>query len=265
MGVSGTACPGCIVEIFSDDEDEGRIYEGAVTADGSGDWAWTRIPTGRYVTATATDGDGNTSAFSAPVAVPEPTPTSTPTATATATMTPSPTPTPTSTPTSTPTPTATPTAGPCPDAYEPDDEWLQARTIVVGGAAQSHNHYRIDDVDHVKFPALAGETYTMRTFNLGGRPDNHTTLTLYDVDGTTQLAYNDEHPSEEPGASRIVWQAPDLGTYFLKAAQFNPSASGCELTYSLEVMLGTPTATPTPTPRPSPYSIYLPLVLRSGS
>jgi hypothetical protein len=123
----------------------------------------------------------------------------------------------------------------------------------------------------------------MRTFNLGGRPDNDTTLTLYDVDGTTQLAYSDEHPLEEPGASRIVWEAMDTGTYFLKAAQFNPTVGGCELIYLLEVIHGTPTptATPTPTPTATPAPtptatptptgtvtppsnlIYLPVVLKS--
>jgi len=30
--VSGTACAGCTVEIFSDTEDEGRVYEGSVVA-----------------------------------------------------------------------------------------------------------------------------------------------------------------------------------------------------------------------------------------
>ena len=183
------------------------------------------------------------------------------------TPTPTPTPTPTQTPTVTPsytpngTPTVTPTAMPCPDAYEPDDELLQARSIVVGGLPQAHSFHPTGDVDFIKFAALVSETYTMRTFNLGGRPDNDTTLTLYDVDGTTQLAYNDEHPLEEPGASRIVWEATGTGTYFLKAAQFNPNVGGCELIYLLEVLHGTPipTSTPTPTPR---WKIYLPLVMK---
>jgi parallel beta-helix repeat protein len=64
--VSGTACPGCTVELFSDEEDEGRIYEGTVIADDSGNWTWTGSPTGPYVTATATDAAGNTSPFSDP-------------------------------------------------------------------------------------------------------------------------------------------------------------------------------------------------------
>ena len=190
-----------------------------------------------------------------------------PTPTPTHTPTPTDTPTPSCTPTDTRTPTVTPTAMPCPDTYEPDDEQLQARSIVVGEPAQAHNSHPAGDVDFVKFAALAGETYTMRTSNLGGRPDNDTTLTLYDVDGTMQLAYNDEHPLEEPGASRIVWEAMDMGTYFLKAAQFNPDVGGCELTYLLEVMRGMPTPTGTPTPTSTPvvtpaYRVYLPLVLK---
>jgi hypothetical protein len=59
---------------------------------------------------------------------------------------------------------------------------------------------------------------------------------------------------------------PDLGTYFLRAAQFNPSVGGCELTYSLEVMLGTPipTATPTSTLTPTPSRLFLPLIVRGA-
>jgi hypothetical protein len=64
--VSGTACPGCVVEIFSDEEAEGQVYEGFTSADGSGNWMWTGELVGPYVTATATDGAGNTSPFSAP-------------------------------------------------------------------------------------------------------------------------------------------------------------------------------------------------------
>lgn len=107
--------------------------------------------------------------------------------------------------------------------------------------------------------------YVMRTFNLGGRPDNDTTLTLYDVDGQTQLAYNDEHPLEEPGASRIEWEATSAGTYFLRVAQFNPAIGGCELTYLLEVIRGTPTPTPTPTPTSTPTATRTPTPSATGT
>lgn len=66
--VSGTACPGCTVEVFSDAEDEGRIYEGSVVANAAGAFTFTKPAglTGPHVTATATDSSGNTSEFSTP-------------------------------------------------------------------------------------------------------------------------------------------------------------------------------------------------------
>jgi len=66
--VSGTACPGCIVEIFSDEEDEGRFYEGSTIADTSGAFAFSKEspPIGPNIATTATDSGGNTSEFSTP-------------------------------------------------------------------------------------------------------------------------------------------------------------------------------------------------------
>jgi len=63
---SGTACPNCTVELFSADDEEGRIYEGTTTADGGGTWLLTvgHPLAGPNVTATATDAAGNTSPFS---------------------------------------------------------------------------------------------------------------------------------------------------------------------------------------------------------
>jgi hypothetical protein len=70
---------------------------------------WSISP-GDYLTALATDPDGNTSEFSACLVVPEAPTTPTPTATATSTPTATPTATATSTPTITPTATASPPA-----------------------------------------------------------------------------------------------------------------------------------------------------------
>ncbi len=64
--VSGTALPNSTVELFSDDDNEGRIYEGTTTTDNSGNFQWTGTPAGPNVTATVTDTDGNTSQFSQP-------------------------------------------------------------------------------------------------------------------------------------------------------------------------------------------------------
>jgi CSLREA domain-containing protein len=62
--VDGIACAGCRVEVFTDLDGEGAIYEGATTADEHG--AWTASVGGllAFLRATATDADGNTSPFS---------------------------------------------------------------------------------------------------------------------------------------------------------------------------------------------------------
>jgi CSLREA domain-containing protein len=65
---SGTACSNCFVDVFSDSIDEGRVYEGSVQANGGGAWSFVGAVSGPFVTATATDANGNTSEFSAPVA-----------------------------------------------------------------------------------------------------------------------------------------------------------------------------------------------------
>ena len=73
--IRGTALSSSIVEIFSDKEDEGRVFEGSTAADEKGNFAF-RMPVGRFtgpnVTATATDAEGNTSGFSPPESPPAP-------------------------------------------------------------------------------------------------------------------------------------------------------------------------------------------------
>jgi hypothetical protein len=77
--VSGTACPGCAVELYrahhepgsADDEGSVPVLVGLVGADGSGDFAFEAPPVapGDWLTATATDGAGNTSEFGPSVRV----------------------------------------------------------------------------------------------------------------------------------------------------------------------------------------------------
>ncbi len=68
--VRGTACAGCVVEVFVADSDpsgygEGRTFLGSSAADSSGRFTVTvsGIAAGQMVTATATDSNGNTSEF----------------------------------------------------------------------------------------------------------------------------------------------------------------------------------------------------------
>lgn len=67
--VAGTAVAHAKVEVFSDADGQGAVFEGATTADAAGNWSLSKPEgfTGPYVTATATDTLGNTSEFSSPV------------------------------------------------------------------------------------------------------------------------------------------------------------------------------------------------------
>lgn len=61
----GKACKNCMVDVFSDADGEGAVYEGSTMASGgSGAWSFPGPVTGPFVTATATDASGNTSEFS---------------------------------------------------------------------------------------------------------------------------------------------------------------------------------------------------------
>ncbi|MGB3716200.1 MAG: hypothetical protein WA996_17405 [Candidatus Promineifilaceae bacterium] len=66
--MTGATCPRCTLEIFSDDDDEGAIYEGRTTADGTGYFTFSKGAsfTGPHLTVTTTDIDGNTSRFMSP-------------------------------------------------------------------------------------------------------------------------------------------------------------------------------------------------------
>jgi len=68
VNVIGTACPGCTVELFENDDTdgEGETFLGITTADGDGDFSLTVSSLGDpYLTATATDPVSGTSEFSA--------------------------------------------------------------------------------------------------------------------------------------------------------------------------------------------------------
>lgn len=64
--VEGWACANCTIEIFSDNSDEGAVYEGRAVAENTGAFIFTKGSAfnGPRLTLTATDADGNTSGFS---------------------------------------------------------------------------------------------------------------------------------------------------------------------------------------------------------
>ncbi len=71
--VTGVSCGSCVIEVFSDQGEQGRVFEGTAVAGTDGTFTVNAFPltlTGPNVTATATDPGGSTSGFSPPVRVP---------------------------------------------------------------------------------------------------------------------------------------------------------------------------------------------------
>ncbi len=67
--VTGTTCPNCTVDIYTDYEDEGMYYEGSAVAGIGGNFTFSGSLFGPWLTATTTDAHGNTSEFTAPIPV----------------------------------------------------------------------------------------------------------------------------------------------------------------------------------------------------
>ena len=120
-----------------------------------------------------------------------------------------------------------------PDGYE-DDNDIESASIIHLGDAQRHNIDKPNGQDWVKFDAQAGTTYTLKTYNLGNASDTY--IYLYDTDGTTLLASNDDYGGSL--ASQIQWQAPTTGTYYFLIRHWNPNASGCSTGYTLTIQTG---------------------------
>jgi len=138
-----------------------------------------------------------------------------------------------------------------PDAYEGDDIPADAQPIVLG-ETQHHNFDSLSDQDWIKFTAQGGVTYTIQTSDLGPAADTY--LYLYDTDGTTLLAANDDYGGSL--ASQIEWSPPITDTYYVLVKHWNPNVSGCGTTYTLSVE---------EVQQQINRVVYLPLVLRNSA
>jgi uncharacterized repeat protein (TIGR01451 family) len=104
--------------------------------------------------------------------------------------------------------------GSCPaDVYEPDDTYLTASPLNPGPAVQ-HDFCGGDPADWHAITVERGYLYTFTTAATGARAD--TFLALFDQDGTTLLAANDDFAGTTAFSSQIVWTAPASGTYYLR-------------------------------------------------
>jgi len=149
------------------------------------------------------------------------------TATPTATHTPTRTPTSTATPTRTATPTTVPAGA---DSFEIDNTCVQAKSISVGGGAQSHTFHVGNDVDWVRFTAQANKTYIIQVENVGAKAD--AVLFLHDTcasDPTT--SGNNAFGS----TVRLEWDSVKNDDYFIRLQQFDSTFFGADANYTISV------------------------------
>ena len=116
------------------------------------------------------------------------------------------------------------------DSYESDNTAGTASTINLG-QTQTHNFDKMGDQDWIKFTAEGGQTYILSTSNLGTSADTY--LYLYDTDGASLLASNDDFGGTL--ASGIEWTAGKSGTYYLLVKHWNPSVGGCGTSYDFSI------------------------------
>jgi hypothetical protein len=135
------------------------------------------------------------------------------------------------------------------DAYESNNTAATAKDY---HSIQTHTFHTSDDVDWIKFTVPAadvthGVPYHIETLNIGWGMD--TCLHLYDVDGSTELAYNDD--GGVGLASRIVWTPSAAGTYYVKVRPYSSNSTDyCDAYYDLRIL-------------PVRAKTFLPLVTRN--
>jgi len=109
------------------------------------------------------------------------------------------------------------------DDLEPNASPAEAAPVAVNAPA-AHATFFLDpdgdgagggleDQDYFSFAASAGEAYVIETVNL--LSDANTSLRLYDTDGQTLLALNDNRASGDD-SSRIDWTAPRSDLFYVQ-------------------------------------------------
>ncbi len=123
----------------------------------------------------------------------------------------------------------------CCDAYEPDDNRSSAQALTAGAPPQARNFHALGDQDWVSVTMQAGAAYTVTT-DPGAGTGTDTFIELYDTDGATLLAQDDD---SGPGAgSQIAWTAARDGAHFLRVYQFDGAGNCAGYGYQLSVAAG---------------------------
>lgn len=115
------------------------------------------------------------------------------------------------------------------DTIEPNDN-NNGSPILVPDGKTIGNYFDIAvDEDWFRLDTEKGIQYQIQTSNLSAGVD--TVLEIYDTDGTTILALDDN--SGGGNSSSLLWQAPATASYFIRIIQGTGSSYGCEASYDI--------------------------------
>lgn len=114
------------------------------------------------------------------------------------------------------------------------DTWQTATAVAPSADIISGNQIEPkEDVDYFSFELVADTGYRITTIPPYGDRSVDTALTLYDVDGVTQLDYNDDGGDGDDLFYSLMTYKPTVsGTYFVKVESTNNNYAGA---YYLQV------------------------------
>lgn len=118
------------------------------------------------------------------------------------------------------------------DIFEDDDTYDTANAIFLNDAnPQQHNFSDQGDQDWVKFYGIAGESYTIETFNLG--ENCNIVIELYDSSGGSLLTTKNTGGSSE--GESLEWTCTSEGVYYVKTRHNDPGIYGRDTEYALNI------------------------------
>ena len=121
-----------------------------------------------------------------------------------------------------------------PDNFENDDSQAEAKSISIGLSGLQERTFCDDATDWITFTAETGGVYTITTDSYGQRAD--TFLALYDTNGETLLAANDDYQGAPDYSSQIVWQAPVSGVYYIHVTN-RAGLTCCQTNYRVWIVV----------------------------
>jgi hypothetical protein len=127
----------------------------------------------------------------------------------------------------------------CSDLHEPNDTPGDATPVSYGATLSDVDICPAGDVDYYSLAGDAGDVILVDidAGSLSPASTLNSDLFLYDTDGLTELAHNDDYDGVD---SYISYELPADGTYYLMVREYNhPNEGGAAYFYHMSLDLGT--------------------------